>query len=236
MIFRSESYILRKYDLTETSYIVHFFAREIGLLKLVAKGAKRKKSPFSGGLEIFNKVEIEYSKKEHTELGLLRKIDLIESNLSLFSNYENSKALFLISETLSKGIKEEQKEEEIYRLLTAVLEALKKESPSEWVLNYFFLWFLKLNGIFLSPKSCGVCGAKNGIIAFNSEKGGFLCYKCHNKEDFLLKEESVKIIREFLKIHPSQLFEKKERNFPQDLQNMLYLKIKDFLGATLKSV
>jgi DNA repair protein RecO (recombination protein O) len=236
MIYKSESYVLRKYDLTESSFIVHFFSREKGLIKLVAKGAKRSKSSFSGNLEIFNRVEIEYVKKEHSELGTLRKIELIESSLSLFSDYKISKALFAISETLSKGMKEEQKEDEIFRLTSAAIESLKVKSPPNWVLNYFFLWFLKLNGVFPAPNFCGGCGAKDNIIAFNSSLGGFLCSNCYKREGFLLNAESVAVIKEILKIHPSQLTEKREKIFPKDLQNMLYLKVQDFLGSSLKSI
>ncbi|MFB3851011.1 MAG: DNA repair protein RecO [Acidobacteriota bacterium] len=236
MIYKSESWVLRKYDLTESSFIVQFFSREKGLLKLVAKGAKRSKSSFGGNLEIFNKVEIEYVKKEHSELGTLRKIELIESSLSLFSDYKISKALFAISETLSKGIKEEQKEDEIFRLTSAVFESLKIKSPPDWVLNYFFLWFLKLNGVFPSPNFCGGCGTKENLVAFNSDLGGFLCSNCYKREGFFLKSESIAVIKEMLKIHPSQLLEKNEKTFPKDLQNVLYLKIQDFLGSSLKSI
>lgn len=236
MIYKSESYVLRKYDLTESSYIVHFFSREKGLLKLVAKGAKRSKSLFSGNLEIFNKVEIEYVKKEHSELGTLRKTELIESSFSLFSDYKISKTLFVISETLSKGMKEEQKEDEIFRLTSAVVESLKTKSPPDWVLNYFFLWFLKLNGVFPSSDYCCACGAKKNLVALTSALNGFLCSNCYNKDSFLLKKESFSAIKEILKIHPSQLVEKKEKIFPQDLQNVLYLKVQDFLGSSLKSI
>ncbi|MCX7830478.1 MAG: DNA repair protein RecO [Acidobacteria bacterium] len=236
MVYRSESFVLRKYDLTESSFIVHFFSREKGLLKLVAKGAKRAKSPFSGSLEIFNRVEIEYSKKEHSELGTLRKIDLVESAFSLFSDYKISKTLFAVSETLSKGMKEEQKEEEVYRLASAVIESLKLKSPPEWVLNYFFAWFLKLNGVFPAPNFCGGCGAKENFVAFNSEKGGFLCAKCFKGEGFALKGESISTIKEILKTHPSKLVGKQDDAFPKDLQNMLYLKVQDFLGSSLKSI
>lgn len=236
MIYKSESFVLRKYDFTESSLIVHFFSRESGILKLVAKGAKRSKSSFLGNLEILNKLEIEYFSKEHSELGTLRKADLIESSFSLFSDYKVSRALFYISDVLAKGIKEGQKEEAIFRLTSAVIESFKAGVQPDWVLNYFLLWFLKLNGVLPSPNVCGGCGKRDNFVAFNSEKGGFLCSKCFKSEGFSLSSDSISAIKEILSVHPLNLKNKSNIIFPKELQNMLYLKTQDFLGCSLKSI
>ncbi len=236
MIYKSEAFVLRKYDFTESSYIVYFFSRESGILKLIAKGAKRSKSLFSGNLEILNKVEIEYSRKENSELGILRKVDLIAGSLSLFSDYHTSKALFYISDILARGIKEEQKEEAIFRLTSAVLESFKAGIQPDWALNYFLIWFLKLNGVFPVPNFCGGCGKGNDLVAFNSEKGGFLCSKCFTGEGFALSHNSISVIKEILSFHPTVLKSKNCTIFPKELQNMLYLKIQDFLGSSLRSI
>jgi DNA repair protein RecO (recombination protein O) len=50
---KAHGIVIRLTKLTETSLIVHWCTREAGLLKTVAKGARRPKSPFAGKLDLF---------------------------------------------------------------------------------------------------------------------------------------------------------------------------------------
>lgn len=235
MIYRSEGYLLKKYDLTESSYIVHFFTKEYGLTKVVAKGAKRKKSPFLGILEILNLLEIEFYKKEEVELGVLKKAEMIDSSFHLFSRYEISKYLFAISEILTRGTKEGLKEEKVFRLIYAVIEGFKNGLGPIWLFNYFLLWFLKINGLLPNVEICGKCRKSKGIIAFDVDEGGFLCERCKSKKSLIVSPKMVKTIRELLIIHPLKLKGKIDEEFPIELKTMLYLNTCNFIGSDINS-
>ncbi len=236
MIDKSEAYILKKYDLTESSYLVHFFTRELGALKLVAKGAKRSKSNFRGNLEILNLLEIEFSKKEQNDLGVLRRAELIESSYDLFSNYQTAKYLFTISEILSKGAKENLKEEALFRLIGAVIESYKDGIDGEWLFNYFLLWFLKLNGVFPSPFVCGKCRRKSKIVVFDIDEGGFLCAKCKTEDAINVDDKMIEVIKEILEYHPGEFKDKNKREFPKGLKSMLYFNTCHFLGSDVFTI
>ena len=236
MIEKSEAYILKKYDLTESSYVVHFFTREFGAVKLVAKGAKRNKSNFRGSLEILNLLDIEFSKKEQNELGILRKVELIESSYDLFSDYQTAKYLFVISEILSKGVKENLKEDEIFRLIGAVIKSYKDGVDGEWLFNYFLLWFLKLNGVFPSPFICGKCRRKKEVVSFDSDEGGFLCAKCKTRDAIDVDDKMVEAIKEILEHHPGEFKDKNKKEFPKELKNMLYFNTYHFLGSDVFTI
>jgi DNA repair protein RecO (recombination protein O) len=236
MLNKTQAFVLRKYDFTESSFIVHFFSRDFGAVSLVAKGAKRPKSEFRGNLEILNLLEIEFVRKEGSDLGALRRIELIDSAFSLFSKMEASKILFAISEILSKAVVEGQNEEEIFRLTKASVEALKNGVEPKWMFNYFIFWFLRLEGVISAPKYCGKCKAAAVPCAFNRDEGGWLCKKCRKEGGFLVGAETVRILNDVFAKPPGDLKLAAVEPFPKELETMLYFNIYHFLGSDLKSL
>lgn len=225
MIKVNEAFVVGKYDYSETSLIVLFLTKDEGLIKTIAKGAKRKKSQFKGLLDYLNFLKIYYIKKENRELQTLTNVDLLESNIELFSKSENFDYLFAITKIITKGVKENQKEEEIFRLLKAILNSLKKGVPPDWAFYYFLIWFLRLSGFFPSYFFCSNCGKRGEIYGFDLKRGGFYCSKCKEENTQKIGEESLRIIREFFKNNPGYLVEKVGIEFPIELKNMLYLNL-----------
>jgi DNA repair protein RecO len=70
---------IRAWDWSETSQTVLLFSREYGLIRGVAKGAKREKSRFSGGFEAPSRGHIQFSSKPAEGLTLLTAWDLMQS-------------------------------------------------------------------------------------------------------------------------------------------------------------
>ena len=68
----TQAILIRLTRLTDTSLIVHWFTSEHGLLKTVAKGARRPKSPFAGHLDLFLGGEIVFQHARRGELHALR--------------------------------------------------------------------------------------------------------------------------------------------------------------------
>ena len=82
----TESLVIKSYNLAEADKIVVLLTREHGMIRAVAKGAKRLKSKFGSGIEPFSIVKIEYFQKETSELVALQKVDLLQSNFGAASN------------------------------------------------------------------------------------------------------------------------------------------------------
>src|SRR5215210_893216 len=78
-LFETEGVILKTYSLSEADKIVLFFTEKYGLVRGVAKGAKRLKSRFGGSLEPFTIVQISYFQKEERELVSIGQIELVKS-------------------------------------------------------------------------------------------------------------------------------------------------------------
>lgn len=70
---------IRHWDWSETSQTVSLFSREHGLIRGVAKGAKREKSTFSGGIELMTRGEVVASLKNSDTLSTLTSWNLVET-------------------------------------------------------------------------------------------------------------------------------------------------------------
>ncbi len=175
---RSDAFVLSRSALTESSWIVCLLTRREGKVRAVAKGARRTKSSFRGALEPLNRVRVDLSLREGRDLGTLMSADLEESALDLFGRWPAAGILLAVVEVLDRGLAEHSTEEETYRLVGAVLDAMRSGvSPAlAWV--YFASWFLRLHGVLGRPGRCAHCGAAKETGHFDAGAGGWICREC----------------------------------------------------------
>lgn len=79
--------LIRRSQLTETSLIVHWCTHENGIVKAVAKGARRPKSPFAGKLDLFYLCELEIHPARSGDLHILKELTIERPRLGLRRNY-----------------------------------------------------------------------------------------------------------------------------------------------------
>jgi len=70
--------VVRVWDWSETSQTVALFCRDHGMVRGLAKGAKRPKGPFCGGFELLTRGEVVAILKPSSELATLTEWDLQE--------------------------------------------------------------------------------------------------------------------------------------------------------------
>lgn len=73
------SLCIRQIDWSETSQIVWLFARGLGVVRTLAKGSKRAKGPYSGGVDLLTLAEAGIIIRPGSELALLTRWDLREA-------------------------------------------------------------------------------------------------------------------------------------------------------------
>lgn len=178
MRLKSEAFVLVRYPLTESSWIVSLFTREEGRVRAVAKGARRTKSPFRGALEPMNRVRVEVTSREGSDLGSLVGADLEEGALDLFSRWPAASVLLAMVEVLERGLAEHHREEETFRLTGALLAGLRAGVDASAAWAYFLVWFLKLHGVMPKPDQCVGCGGPPRPLHFDAGAGGWLCPSC----------------------------------------------------------
>ena len=71
MLTNDQALCIRAIDFSETSQVVTFFTRRTGKVTVLAKGAKRQRSPFGGPLEIFSCGNVVFSDSGRDKLATL---------------------------------------------------------------------------------------------------------------------------------------------------------------------
>jgi DNA repair protein RecO (recombination protein O) len=158
-LVETEALVLKSYALAEADKIVVYLTRGQGLVRAVAKGAKRLTSRFGGSLEPFSRVRIEYYQKGDAELVTLRRSEIIDSRFARASDPEFLAGLSYFPELLTEFALPADPDERIYRMTRACLEALDPETrPIAAVTAYFEYWLLRLGGFLPSWDACSHCG------------------------------------------------------------------------------
>lgn len=129
--------LIKRSPLTETSLIVHWCTHENGIVKTVAKGARRSKSPFAGKLDLFYLCEIEVHPAKKGDLHILKELKIERPRLGLRKNYLQTLAASYFVKLVDRVSELETPLPEIADLLDRGLNFLE-ENDADWrSVNHF---------------------------------------------------------------------------------------------------
>lgn len=155
----TDAIILRSYNLAEADRIVVCLTQQVGLVRAVAKGARRMKSRFGAALEPFTLVRLDFYEKENRDLVTLSRAEIVKSNFDLAAKLEVAEVLGYMAELIGEFAPPHEANEKLFRMVKACVEALAASPDSaKVVLRYFEIWLLRLAGSFPDVGSCVVCG------------------------------------------------------------------------------
>lgn len=154
----TEAIILRTYRLGEADKIVSLFTRQFGRLRAVAAGAQRPKSRYGGTLEPLTYVRLWLFERENRDLLRLNSAELAESFFAMQGDYRIHLAAQYVAEVAERLLPEREVNERAFRLLLAVLRALKTRREIGRPLVYFNYWLLRLAGFLPEFDRCAACG------------------------------------------------------------------------------
>jgi DNA repair protein RecO len=236
-LLNSEAFVLLRHPLTESSWIVTLFTREEGVVRAVAKGARRTTSPFRGALEPLSRVRVEVVLKEGRELGTLRSAELLEGSMDLHGRWPEAAVLMGMGETLERALPAHAAEEESYRLLGAVLAGLRAGAPPLLAWVYFSSWLLRLHGVFPRPEGCVTCGAQGYPLLLDLGAGEWRCPRCQRQRPAEGRALTGPMASLLEAVFRSPLASLSRREFPQEalsaLSGMVYWALAAYLGRPL---
>jgi DNA repair protein RecO (recombination protein O) len=143
----TEAIVIRLTRLTETSLIVHWFSEAHGLIKTVAKGARRPKSPFAGKLDLFFGGEITISAARRGELHSLREVVVHHWREGLRKNYLSTLLAAYCCQLLEMAVEPEHPDAALHDLLRRALDHLEASPPSLKALRHFEAELARLLGV-----------------------------------------------------------------------------------------
>jgi len=176
---QSEAIILRTFNIGEQDRLVVLFTRDFGLIKGVAKGARKFKSRFGSSLEPMSLVNAFYYEKESRELVTISNCDLRESFFEIQADFDVSVGLSYFAELCQEFFPARAKDDRLFRLLLACLRALKAGADFNFVGAYFEAWFLNICGVMPDFRTCRKCrkpAPRGGWL--NARRDGLMCPRC----------------------------------------------------------
>jgi DNA repair protein RecO (recombination protein O) len=235
-LVETEGVILKTYSLAEADKIVVLLTQTEGLIRGVAKGAKRLKSRFGGGLEPFSIINISYFQKEERELVSIGRVELIKSFFEVAGNPQFLQKFSYLAELLLEFAPPHDPNERLYRMAKVCLETSAEQRDSiETIGLYFELWILKLGGYLPDWNKCGNCKKKIGANASVGLQINFhiLCQQCQlSRNNWIIMPEQRELFAEAQRLSPTKFVElaKTQPENVREISKILRRLISNILG------
>ena len=129
--------IIRTRKLTETSLIVTWCTSDSGVLKTVAKGARKGRKGYSQNLDLFAEAELVWMRSRSSELHRLSEFSINDLRQPIRENYGRMVLASYFCEVVERAVEPECQIPEIYDLLKRALNYLKKEGELKKAVPHF---------------------------------------------------------------------------------------------------
>ena len=202
----TDAIVLRTYNLAESDRIVVCLTRSSGLVRGVAKGARRMRSRFGAALEPFTLVRLAFHEKENRELVNISSADILKSHFDLNLLPEVAEVLAYMGELINEFAPPHEADERLFRMLAACIEALGAGSQAaREITRYFEIWLLRLAGFFPDLRACVGCGVElsDSVPTFVDAELNPYCNACRRSQaNPNMSPQVLKIIRATYHLSP----------------------------------
>ena len=182
---KQKAFVVHSKPYKETSLIVTFLTERDGKVDAVAKGAKRKKSKFSGNLEPFQLLNIDYGGRSNLKtLFLAESIEPYKD----FVESENLFSAFYVNELINFLLPYSDESTELFKIYQDCIQNLKAEKNIEVVLRIFELQVLSELGYEINLQyeySNGEPILEEKKYSYRPESGFYECSDGHTGKDLI---------------------------------------------------
>lgn len=173
---------LRSHALGENDRIMVVLTRERGIVRLVARGARKAKNRWGGRLEPLIRADLEVSTGRGSLDILTGSVPYGRSAL-LLADLDRLLIGMRLAEAATAIVAEGEANAEAFDALDQALELLAEGARPEPVALWCELRLLDVGGYRPELEDCVVCGAPvmdgpTGLIAFSAQGGGVRCAAC----------------------------------------------------------
>lgn len=238
MIREFEGIVVSETPYGESSKIINLLTEE-GIIGIMAKGAKKIKSPLRISTEkftlgIFN---VYYHKDK---LSTLINADIIDPLMNTKTDIMKIGFLTYIVE-LSYQTAKQNDNPQIYKILKSTILKIDKGLNPLILSNILEVKMLDYLGVSIDFDRCIKCGNSKNIVTINGDEGGYICSDCYTNEP-IYDEKTIKMFRMYYyvdinTISDLKISEEVVNNIDTILKEYydrftgLYLKSKEFLKA-----
>jgi DNA repair protein RecO (recombination protein O) len=181
-VIQTEAIVLHGFDYRETSRIVRLATREAGVVSAIARGAKRPRSRFGLGLDLFTSGVAHLSLHPSRDLHALTAFDVTRSRPALGTSLARFESASALAE-LCLRFGPEDAHGAIHDVLDAGLDAIALEVGDAVVARTLAAGWRLVGELGFAPQlaecaSCHRAIAPEEAVRFAHRAGGVLCSRC----------------------------------------------------------
>ncbi len=169
-----EAVCIRHWDYSETSQTVGLFTRRSGVVRAMARGSRRPRSQFSGGIDLLTLARVTLVERGTSDLSTLATWDLIDGFLALRRARRAGQIAYYGAELIGKFFQSHDPHERAFDAFVGMLKSLGHDGPreSDEALLLSFQWIvLKESGY---QPALGACTDGIDPLHFDPRHGGTL--------------------------------------------------------------
>ena len=191
MYKKIDGIIVSEYPFEESSKIINILTKD-GEYNIIAKGAKKIKSPF---FAVTNKFTLGIFNIQYKEKGLSKLIDAdIINNYSTIKKDINKVSYVTYITELCLKVYKHELSSNIYDLYLSSLNKINEGYNYEVIFNILRLKLLDYLGIKPVIDRCIECGNTHNIVTISSYLGGYVCRDCYRNEK-IVSPKTISLIR-----------------------------------------
>lgn len=181
---KHKGFLLHKYPYSDSSYICKVFTEEMGLVTLIAKGAKRPKSPLGARLLPAMLGDWVFKVKRNSEMYTLREVVSLQDFSPLTEQPLQAAQLAFLHEIILKTMGVELSHKGVFQALWAGQIWLGQENRSSIdqirLSTRFLIKIIEELGFAINHQNCGSCGQTilGTGVKLNFQDGTFIGSCC----------------------------------------------------------
>lgn len=194
----------------EADRIVTLYARQLGKIRAVARGARRLKSRMGGALEPLTICELNLFEKSGDSLYRVSQVDLIEPFMRFREDLTLMAAAARMANVVGAVTPDGDPDPELFDTLEQGLRSLVTSDDPALTALLFQIRLLGLTGFRPQTDHCAACGKSRQIHEpqFSPASGGLVCATCAARQRFPclpLSRGSLAFLQQALRLAPTMV-------------------------------
>jgi DNA repair protein RecO (recombination protein O) len=209
-LVKTPAITLRSRKWGEADRIVTFYAKHLGKIRAVARGARRLKSRMGAALEPLTLCELNLFEKSGDSLYRVSQVDLIEPFLRFRENLTLMAAAARMTNVVAAVTPDGDPDPHLFETLEQGLRTLVTSEDPALTALLFQIRLLGLTGFRPQTDQCAACG-KTSVISepqFSPASGGLVCALCAARQRvpcLPLSRGSLAFLHQALQLAPAMV-------------------------------
>jgi DNA repair protein RecO (recombination protein O) len=206
---KTSALVIKSIDWRDSSKITTLFTRELGKVNVIAKGAKRAKSPYQGLLESMNLIDAVIYSSPRRELQNLGEVSLESSFNAIRKSLQKTGYALSILELLECYFRHSNPDGVFFDFSKQIFFTLDGYDNEQVIFCYFLLKLASYLGFKPEFLICRCCGqqVESREATFSLAEGSVVCDRCRHVSDpvLTLAREDLQMLAAMQQAHYKKL-------------------------------